>query len=94
MLARQARPQKRKDRPKYLWAVLILTFHQANSVKHCALLTGLSPTSASFYNCWIPASTQPVLPLSGFDIFHTSENGSAAAPGAERIWPVNFTLAR
>ncbi len=42
----------------------------------------------------MPASSQPVLPSTGFDRFQTSSNGAGAAPVPSRIVPVNRTLAQ
>ena len=50
-------------------------------------------SAAHHDNCWIPANTQPSFLEIGRVRFHTSSNGSGAAPSASRILPLNFTLA-
>lgn len=60
----------------------------------CCLIQRALPGHQRDQTCWIPASTQPPLPLSGLDRFQISAKGSAEASGASLIKPWKRTVAR
>src|SRR6185312_8426724 len=47
-----------------------------------------------YWSACTPATSQPLEPLLGLDMFQTSRNGLGPADGSSRIMPENSTLAR
>lgn len=85
--------------PQGGFGVYVASSAQKNGVSAVGLadaeevkLARLDETTGAYCSCWMPASSQPPLPLRGLTRCQTSSKDSTGPFFSSRIWPVKRTL--